>query len=622
MMMNGKSKVFNQELVSVLMPTYNQEKFVLRAIESLIGQSYKNWELLIINDGSPDNTQITISSYLTDERIRYFKLLQNIGLGAALNFLTDKAKGKYISYLPSDDVYYADHLQSLQLTLSSKIENILAYSGIRHHYNKSSNGIIDNYPLQLVQVMHKRTKEYWTERKDLESDDLNKLFWDKLKSFGTYEPTHQITCEWVDHAEQRHKLIREPMGGINPYRCYYKVKHPLRFHSTVGNLIDEIGSYSELRQRPHTPFAAKGLKILLVGELAYNPERILALEEQGHKLYGLWMKSPHWYNYIGPLPFGHVEDIDYDHWKEEIERIKPDIIYALLNWQAVPLAHEVLINNPGIPFVWNFKEGPFICLEKGTWNQLIDLYTKSHGQIYTSEEMRSWFATFLPDMKNSLNIILDGDLPRKDKFLISRTPLISETDGEIHTVVPGRPIGLHPEYVARLASTKIHLHFYGDFTQGQWKSWIEKTVETAKGYLHVHPNVTREKWVEEFSKYDAGWLHFFKSENCGEIRRANWDDLNIPARIAILALSGLPMLQRDNEGHLVATQSLVKKFKLGLFFKEMEDLASQIMESGRMKVIRENCWNHRDKFTFDYHADRLISFFHQVIKQSKKNINK
>jgi hypothetical protein len=46
------------------------------------------------------------------------------------------------------------------------------------------------------------------------------------------------------------------------------------------------------------------------------------------------------------------------------------------------------------------------------------------------------------------------------------------------------------------------------------------------------------------------------------------------------------------------------------------------MESGRMKVIRENCWNHRDKFTFDYHSDRLISFFHQVIKQSKKNINK
>ena len=51
------------------------------------------------------------------------------------------------------------------------------------------------------------------------------------------------------------------------------------------------------------------LKILLVGELAYNAERVLALEERGHKLYGLWTPEPYWWNTVGPLPFGHVEDI-------------------------------------------------------------------------------------------------------------------------------------------------------------------------------------------------------------------------------------------------------------------------------------------------------------------------
>ena len=64
-----------------------------------------------------------------------------------------------------------------------------------------------------------------------------------------------------------------------------------------------------MRERPDTPRSDDGLKILLVGELAYNADRVLALEEQGHKLYGLWMPNPYWYNTVGPLPFGHVEDL-------------------------------------------------------------------------------------------------------------------------------------------------------------------------------------------------------------------------------------------------------------------------------------------------------------------------
>lgn len=461
--------------------------------------------------------------------------------------------------------------------------------------------------------MHKKIKEKWTERKELESDDLYRLYWIKLEKQGLFTGTNDVTSEWVDHPHQRHKIIQEPVGGINTYRSYYNVKHPLRFHSTVGNYIDEEGLYKRFRERPHTAMAADGLKILLVGELAYNPERILALEERGHKLYGLWMKDPYWYNYVGPLPFGFVEDIRYENWQEEIKKIKPDIIYALLNWQAVPFAHEILTNNPGIPFVWNFKEGPFICLEKGTWNKLITLFTKSDGQIYTSSEMKDWFAGFLPAVKNEFSLILDGDLPKRDWFTGDRSALLSGKDGEIHTVVPGRPIGLYPHSVAELAEQKIHLHFYGDFNHGQWKQWIEKTNSMAKGYLHIHGNVDQENWTKEFSKYDAGWLHLFKSENFGEIRRSNWNDLNIPARIATLVLSGLPLLQRNNEEHIVATQSMTKKFNMGLFFKDMNDLGEKIRDKKNMNIIRENAWNQREHFTFDYHADRLIDFFRTVI---------
>lgn len=375
-----------------------------------------------------------------------------------------------------------------------------------------------------------------------------------------------------------------------------------------------MAQYYRFRERPDTPPAADGLKILLVGELAYNAERVLALEERGHRLYGLWMREPYWYNSVGPLPFGHVTDLPAANWRAAIRELQPDIIYALLNWQAVPFAHEVQAETTGIPFVWHFKEGPFICLEKGTWNELIDLYARSNGQIYSSPEMRDWFDTIVPGLTSqSPTMVLDGDLPKRDWFAVARQPLLSARDGQIHTVVPGRPIGLHPHTVAELAEQGVHLHFYGDFTHGQWKAWIEKANHLADGHLHLHANVAQDGWVAEFSQYDAGWLHFFSSENQGELRRANWDDLNYPARMATLAAAGLPFLQADNTGAIVATQTLARAQDLGLFFASMEQLGTQLRDTRRLAALREHVWATRDQFTFDAHADRLINFFREVI---------
>jgi glycosyltransferase involved in cell wall biosynthesis len=601
--------------ISVIMPVFNQACFVKRAIESLRLQTIQSWELLIINDGSTDNLTAVIAPYLDDSRIKYVKNETNLGLGACLNIGLAKATANFIAYLPADDIYYRDHLETLLVSLSQG-DHMLAYSGVRYNYNRFSSNRIEGYPIQLVQVMHRKTDERWIERNELVTDDLDRMFWNKLTLSGKFITTENITCEWVSHPQQRHKIIREPEGGINPYKLYYGVKQPLRFHSTMGNYIDEISYFNRFRNRVDTPKAKQGLKIVLCGELAYNSERVLALEEQGHNLYGLWMKDPYWYNSVGPLPFGHVEDIPHENWKERLAEIEPDIIYAQLNWQAVPFAHEVLTADTGIPFVWHFKEGPFICMEKGTWPQLIDLYNKSDGQIYNSPEMRDWFLQFIDD-NTETTLLLDGDLPKKEWFTDEISPRLSSGTDEIHTVVPGRPIGLHPHTVAELAEQKIHLHFYGDFTHGQWKQWIVKTESMAPGYLHIHPNVTQENWVKEFSQYDAGWLHFFKSENFGELMRANWDDLNYPARMATLACAGLPMLQRDNTGHLVATQSLVKEHNLGIFFNTMDELGATLRNKQQIEQIRQNVWNKRLMFCFDEHAGRLVDFFRKVISNKK-----
>lgn len=605
--------------VSILMPTFKQAWFLPRSIESILSQTLSDWELIIIDDGSPDETRTLVAPFLSDRRISYYRFEQNQGLGAALNFGMDKAAASLIAYIPSDDVYFPEHLESFYKCFEQHPDAVFVYSGLRHHYNRYSKGRIDGYPLQLVQVMHVKTTDRWVERAELVTDDLDRMMWGKLQARGKSWPTGRITCEWVDHPVQRHKILREPLGGINPYRLYYGADRPLRFHTSVGNYIDEEAHFQRFRQRPDTPPCSDGLKILLVGELAYNPERILALEERGHQLFGLWMPDPYWYNTVGPLAFGHVKDLPLHGWKESVAKIKPDVIYALLNWQAVPFVHRVMKENPGIPFVWHFKEGPFICIEKGTWQLLTEIEYCSDGKIYSSPEMRDWFRTVLPAGADcGLTYVLDGDLPKREWFALQRSQRLSLRDGQIHTVVPGRPIGLHPEDVAELASLDIHLHFYGDFTHGQWLGWIEKTLRMAPNHIHLHSHVHQENWVKEFSKYDAGWLHYFRSENNGDIRQANWDDLNYPARISTLVSAGLPLLQRDNSSAIVATQSLARSLDIGLFFTDMYELREQLCDQEQMKRIRENVWRQRDLFTFDFHTDGLIGFFREVIKKKRR----
>ncbi|PCC71995.1 Glycosyl transferase family 2 [Nannocystis exedens] len=599
--------------ISVLMPTYGQACFIPAALGSLLAQQRSDWELIVVDDGSPDDTEAVVAPFLADPRIRYERLARNVGLGAALNVGLARARAPRIAYLPSDDRYWPDHLGSLAARLDAEPAAALAYSGVRHHYNRRADGAVAGHSLQLVQVMHRRTDARWLERAELVTDDLGRMLWDRLLAGGPAVATGRVTCEWVDHPGQLHKLLREPLGGINAFRQRFAVKHPLRFHSSVGNEIDEVELYRRARERPSTPRTRDGLTILLVGELAYNADRVLALEERGHSLYGLWMEDPHWYNTVGPLPFGHVRDLPRDDWRTLIRALRPDVIYALLNWQAVPFAREVLAANTGVPFVWHFKEGPFICREKGTWQALMDLHTRADGLVYSSPEMREWFATVLPASAASIpSLVVDGDLPRREWFAGEPSPRLSQADGSIHTVVPGRPIGLHPHNVAELAAEDVHLHFYGDFTHGQWRGWIDSARAVAPRHLHLHAHVDQRRWVEEFSRYDAGWLHFFASGNDGDIGRADWDDLNVPARAATLAAAGLPMIQRTNDGARVATQSLARRLGVGVFARDMADLAAQLRDTARTQAIREQVWRARDEFTFDRHADDLLAFLGEI----------
>ena len=600
--------------VSVLVPSFEQAAFLPRALGSLQAETLADWEAIVIDDGSQDDTLEVLAPWLEDPRLRLVRNAQNEGLGRTLNRGLDLARADLVAYLPGDDLFYREHLARLAQLLERDSGAVLAWSGMRHHYNRASMAPLPGQWLQLVQCMHRRCPLRWTERAELESDDLERLFWARLRTRGRAVGAGAVTCEWVDHPDQRHKLMQEPEGGINPFRQRYRVAGPLRFSTSTGNAVDEAAQFGAARVQPAALPEKDGMKILLVGELAYNADRVLALAECGHALYGLWMRRPHWYNTVGPLPFGGVEDLPYAGWREAVARLRPDIVYGLLNWQAVPFVHEVMLATPGIPFAWHFKEGPFICLEKGSWPQLVDLYRRADGRLFSSPEMRDWFDTAVPGLSLTRPAhVLDGDLPRRAWFDRQFAPRLSAGGGALHTVVPGRPIGLHPQAVAALAAQDLHLHFYGDYTQGQWREWIARTQALAPRHLHLHPNVGQERWVEEFSRYDAGWLHVFESGNGGELRRASWDDLNYPARLATLAAAGLPMIQRDNPGAIVATQALARRLDIGLFYRDIPELAERLRDRAQLAAIRERVLAAREEFCFDSHVPALVAFFRRVI---------
>ena len=97
------------ECISIIMPTHNRASIIIKAIDSVINQSYQNWELLIIDDASTDNTKNVVHSY-QNNKIKYHLSTSCMGVSHARNIGFDNAQGKYIAYLDSDNEWHSDYL--------------------------------------------------------------------------------------------------------------------------------------------------------------------------------------------------------------------------------------------------------------------------------------------------------------------------------------------------------------------------------------------------------------------------------------------------------------------------------------------------------------------------------
>lgn len=122
----------NSDLVSIITPAYNCEKYISEAIESVLSQTYLNWEMIIVNDMSSDNTGSIVNDYIKkDNRIKLINLEQNSGAAIARNTALDKAKGKFIAFLDSDDRWKKDKLEK---QIKFMKENNYGFSFSKYEY--------------------------------------------------------------------------------------------------------------------------------------------------------------------------------------------------------------------------------------------------------------------------------------------------------------------------------------------------------------------------------------------------------------------------------------------------------------------------------------------------------
>ena len=137
----------DKPLISVIVPVYNVERYLPRCIESILGQTYTNFELILVDDGTPDRSGIICDRYAEkDSRIKVIHK-ENGGVSSARNAGIDAAQGEWITFIDSDDWVSDKYLEKLEsFTLFSEIDFVMAcieYRGIKIHTPKIKTELLD-----------------------------------------------------------------------------------------------------------------------------------------------------------------------------------------------------------------------------------------------------------------------------------------------------------------------------------------------------------------------------------------------------------------------------------------------------------------------------------------------
>jgi len=193
-----KEKEIEKEKISIIVPMYNAEKFIGKTIESVLAQTYQNWEMLIMNDVSTDNSLAIVSVYAKkDERIKIVNTEKNVGVVKGRNFLIDLASGKYIAFLDADDYWHNEKLEKQIKFMKEKNASISCteYTRVKENEEKindviikeeiSYNDMLKNNYLGCLTVIYDAKKIGKRYFKELEKNEDYVLWLEIVKDVNT-----------------------------------------------------------------------------------------------------------------------------------------------------------------------------------------------------------------------------------------------------------------------------------------------------------------------------------------------------------------------------------------------------------------------------------------------------
>lgn len=213
-----------KELVSIITPLYNSEEFISETVDSVLAQSYNNWEMLIVDDCSTDKGVNIVKKYQNeDDRIKLIQLEKNSGAAVARNIAIKNANGRYIAFLDSDDLWQP---KKLKRQIKFMQENDYAFTYTNYQKITESGGLIDEIVISPLKLNYKKA---------LHANYIGCLtaIYDTKKIGKIYMPEirkRQDYGLWL-------KILKQVNGhGLNENLAYYRVRE----NSVSSNKLDLI----------------------------------------------------------------------------------------------------------------------------------------------------------------------------------------------------------------------------------------------------------------------------------------------------------------------------------------------------------------------------------------------
>lgn len=244
-----------EKLVTIIMPTYNRENYIGYAVESVLKQNYINWELLIIDDGSTDNTKGIIKNF-SNRRVKYYYYNSNKGPAYARNRALEKSKGEYICYLDSDNTLHEDFILIMMNELLDNPDFDAAYCAQKlFNYNSDmeaeevsvrfgpfNRSMLENRNyIDLGTIMHHRSV---IEKFGFFNESMRRLVdWEYILRFTTEKHMKMVPCllsNYYYSASSNQVTFTESMDKAKTQLHQSLKKSPLRQELSSNKLFQDL----------------------------------------------------------------------------------------------------------------------------------------------------------------------------------------------------------------------------------------------------------------------------------------------------------------------------------------------------------------------------------------------